>query len=222
MLPGGAKVRAVTLSHSGSNLFNGAPMDKQTQNERVSQLPTRLTLFRLACIPVVVICLYFKGPVSSFLAALFVGLAFITDILDGYFARKYGAVTVLGKFLDPMADKILVSLTMIMLIPLGRIYVWMVMVIIARELAITGLRGIAVSEGVVIQASSLGKYKTIFQCVAVIGLCLHYEYFRVDFHKVGMFFLWIAVILTIWSACAYFRNFYEVFFPKDNNSGRQE
>ncbi len=200
--------------------FSGASMDSKPQSDRVSQLPTRLTLFRVACIPAVVICLYLQGPVSSFLAALFVGLAFITDILDGYFARKYSAVTVVGKFLDPLADKILVSLTMIMLIPLGRIYVWVVMVIIARELAITGLRGIAVSEGVVIQASALGKYKTIFQSVALLGLCLHYEYFGVDFHKVGMFFLWIALILTIWSALAYFRNFYEVFFPESHKSDK--
>jgi len=189
-------------------------MNAQSPEERVSQLPIRLTLIRLVCIPAVVICLYLQGPVSSFLAALFVGMAFITDILDGYFARKYGAVTVLGKFLDPLADKILVCLTMIMLIPLGRIYVWMVMVIIARELAITGLRSIAVSEGVVIQASALGKYKTIFQSIAIIGLCLHYEYFGVNFHIVGMFFLWIAIFMTIWSGVAYFRHFYVVFFPK--------
>ena len=189
-------------------------MNAQSPEERVSQLPIRLTLIRLVCIPAVVICLYLQGPLSSFLAALFVGMAFITDILDGYFARKYGAVTVLGKFLDPLADKILVCLTMIMLIPLGRIYVWMVMVIIARELAITGLRSIAVSAGIVIQASALGKYKTIFQSVAIIGLCLHYEYFGVNFHTVGMFFLWIAIFMTIWSGVAYFRNFYVVFFPK--------
>ena len=189
-------------------------MNPQSPDERISQLPTRLTLIRVVCIPAVVICLYLKGPVSSFLAALFVGMAFITDILDGYFARKYGAVTTLGKFLDPLADKILVSLTMIMLIPLGRIYVWMVMVIIARELAITGLRSIAVDGGIVIQASALGKYKTIFQSVALVGLCLHYEYFGVDFQTVGMLFMWIAVLMTIWSGVAYFRNFYGVFFPK--------
>jgi CDP-diacylglycerol--glycerol-3-phosphate 3-phosphatidyltransferase len=129
----------------------------------------------MACIPIVIVCLYFPGRWGSFLATLFFGMAFITDILDGFYARKYEAVTVLGKFLDPLADKILVCSTMIMLITLGRIPVWVVILIIARELAITGLRSIAVSEGVVIQASSLGKYKTIFQSTATLGLMLHYD-----------------------------------------------
>jgi CDP-diacylglycerol--glycerol-3-phosphate 3-phosphatidyltransferase len=142
---------------------------------------------------------------------MFLGLAFITDILDGYFARKYGAVTVLGKFLDPLADKILVSSTMIMLIPLGRIPLWIVIIIIARELAVTGLRGIAVNEGIVVQASALGKYKTIFQVVALLGLCLHYTYFNIDFQVVGMTFLWGALILTVWSGLDYFRAVKQVF-----------
>jgi CDP-diacylglycerol--glycerol-3-phosphate 3-phosphatidyltransferase len=180
----------------------------------ISNLPNTLTIFRLVCIPLVVIFLYFPGRLASFLAGLFFGLAFITDILDGFFARKYGAVTVLGKFLDPLADKILVSVTMIMLIPLGRIPVWVVILIVARELAITGFRSIAVNEGVIIPASSLGKYKTIFQSIATIGLCLHYEFFGINFHPVGMFFLWIALILTFWSGWAYFQQFNKVFFPK--------
>jgi CDP-diacylglycerol--glycerol-3-phosphate 3-phosphatidyltransferase len=142
-------------------------------------------------------------------------MAFITDILDGFYARKYGAVTVLGKFLDPLADKILVSSTLIMLMALDRIPAWVVILIVARELAITGLRSIAVSEGVVIQASSLGKYKTIFQSVATLGLCLHYEYLKIDFHVVGMLFLWVALILTLWSGWAYLRQFNSVFFPEN-------
>lgn len=180
----------------------------------ISNLPNTLTIFRLVCIPVVIILLYFPGRWASFLAGLFFGLAFITDILDGFFARKYGAVTVLGKFLDPLADKILVSVTMIMLIPLERIPVWVVILIIAREFAITGFRSIAVNEGVIIPASSLGKYKTIFQSIATIGLCLHYEFFGINFHPIGMFFLWIALILTLWSGWAYFQEFSKVFFPK--------
>ena len=96
-------------------------------------LPNTLSLIRLVCIPVVVVCLLFPGRWGSFLAALFFGVAFITDFLDGYFARRYGDVTVLGKFLDPLADKILVTVTMIMLIPLQRIPAWMVMLIIVRS-----------------------------------------------------------------------------------------
>ena len=188
-------------------------MKGNPREEVKSNLPNRLTIIRLVCIPLVVICLYFPGRLASFLAAIFVGMAFITDILDGFFARRYGAVTVLGKFLDPLADKILVSVTMIMLIPLGRIPAWVVILIVAREIAVTGLRSIAVGEGIVIQASELGKYKTIFQSTAIIGLCLHYEYFDVDFHAVAMIFLWAALILTLWSGWAYFRQFNNVFFP---------
>lgn len=195
-------------------------MKKGTEEEVISNLPNTLTIIRLVCIPLVVICLIFPGKLGSFLAALFFGMAFVTDVLDGFFARRYGAVTVLGKFLDPLADKILVSVTMIMLIPLERIPAWMVMLIVAREMAITGLRTIAVNEGIVIQASALGKYKTIFQSLAIIGLSLHYEYFDINFHAVGMIFLWIALVFTLWSGWAYFREFRRVIFPKrGKNSG---
>jgi len=186
---------------------------KSRLRKDITNLPNTLTGIRLAFIPPLFILLNFQGRWASFFAALVFGLASITDILDGYFARKYGTVTVLGKFLDPLADKLLISITMIMLIPLDRIPVWVVIVIIAREMAVTGLRGIAVSEGIVIQAGTLGKYKTIFQSSAIAGLCLHYSYFDVDFHVVGMFFLWGALILTLWSGWEYFRQFKHVFFP---------
>jgi CDP-diacylglycerol--glycerol-3-phosphate 3-phosphatidyltransferase len=186
-----------------------------------SDLPNRLTIFRIVCIPLVILFLSFPGRWSSFLAALFIGMAFITDILDGYYARKYGAVTALGKFLDPLADKILVTISMIMLIPLGRIPILIVIIIIAREMAVTGLRSIAVTEGIVIQASKLGKYKTIFQATAILGLALHYEYFDVDFHLVGMLFLWAALILTLWSGWAYFNQFSKLFSSKKTNDNNK-
>lgn len=189
-------------------------MKKHRPRDVVFNLPNSLTYFRLLCIPLVIFCLYFDGRWASFFAAFFFGMAFVTDILDGFFARKYGEVTVLGKFLDPLADKILVLLTLIMLISIGRVPAWMVMLIIAREIAVTGLRGIAVSEGIVIQASPLGKYKTIFQASATIALCLHYDYFTIDLHSVGMVLFWIALLLTLWSGWDYFKGFYRVFFPK--------
>jgi CDP-diacylglycerol--glycerol-3-phosphate 3-phosphatidyltransferase len=188
-------------------------MKEEHQSKIILNLPNTLTLVRLISIPLVIICLSFKGRWGSFFAALFFGMAFVTDILDGYFARRYGAVTVVGKFLDPLADKILVCVTMIMLIPLGRTPAWMVMLIVAREIAVTGLRSVAASQGIIIQASSLGKYKTVFQATATIFLCLHYEYIGVDFHVVGMVFLWVALILTLWSGWDYFRGFYKLFFP---------
>jgi CDP-diacylglycerol--glycerol-3-phosphate 3-phosphatidyltransferase len=188
------------------------PMDTNSRHRVIFNLPNSLSLIRLACLPVVVISLSFQGRLGSFLAALFFGMAFLTDFFDGYFARRYGAVTVIGKILDPLADKILVILTMIMLIPLQRIPAWIVMVIVVRELAVTGLRSIAAVEGVVIQASSLGKYKTVFQCSATIALCLHYEYFGIDLHVVGMVLLWIALVFTLWSGWSYFHDFYQRFW----------
>lgn len=179
--------------------------------KRIANLPNALTGFRIACIPLVVLCLQFEGRMAAFLAALFFGLASITDFLDGFLARKYGNVTVFGKFLDPLADKILISLTMIALIPLDRIPPWIVMLIIAREMAITGLRAIAVSENIVIQASQLGKYKTIFQSVSLVGLCLHYSYLGIDFHFLGMILLYGALILTLWSGWDYFSHFKKLF-----------
>jgi CDP-diacylglycerol--glycerol-3-phosphate 3-phosphatidyltransferase len=101
-----------------------------------------------------------------------------------------------------------------MLIPLERVPAWMVVIIVAREIAVTGLRSAAVTEGIIIQASTLGKYKTFFQAVATIALCLHYEYFGVDFHMVGKVVLWLALILTLLSGWAYFKAFYTVFFPQ--------
>ncbi|HDZ23617.1 MAG TPA: CDP-diacylglycerol--glycerol-3-phosphate 3-phosphatidyltransferase [Desulfobacteraceae bacterium] len=187
---------------------------KASFREEVFNLPNSLTFFRIACIPLVLLFLKISGKTGSFLAALLLALAFITDMLDGYLARRYASVTTLGKFLDPLADKILVSVSMIMLIPLGRIPVWMVIVIIAREMAVTGLRGIAVSEGIVIQASSWGKYKTVFQCISLVGLCLHFTYLRINFHMVGMIFLWIALALTVWSGWDYFSQFSRKVFVK--------
>ncbi|RLB40011.1 MAG: CDP-diacylglycerol--glycerol-3-phosphate 3-phosphatidyltransferase [Deltaproteobacteria bacterium] len=180
----------------------------------ISRVPNILTFVRVAIIPPVVILLYFPGRIPSLLAGICLALAFVTDILDGFFARRYESVTTFGKFLDPLADKILVTVTMIMLIPLERIPVWMVIVIVARELAVTGLRGAAVREGIVIAARSLGKYKTIFQSIALVGLCIHYTYFGINFHELGIIVLWVALVLTIWSGWDYFRQFSRrVFSP---------
>jgi CDP-diacylglycerol--glycerol-3-phosphate 3-phosphatidyltransferase len=176
----------------------------------IFNLPNSLTLFRVACIPVLVLLLFFPNKLASFLAALVFALASISDLLDGFLARRQQLVTTFGKFLDPLADKLIVSAALIMLIPLGRAPAWMVVVIVGRELAITGLRSMAVSEGKVISADALGKKKMVFQIVAILGLLLHYEYFGVNFHAVGMFFLWLAVVLTLWSGVNYFRRFWDV------------
>ena len=185
----------------------------------IFNLPNSLTLFRIACIPVLVILLFFPHKATSFLAALVFALASISDLLDGFLARRQQLVTTFGKFLDPLADKLIVSSALIMLVPLGRAPAWMVVVIVGRELAITGLRSMAVSEGKVISADELGKKKMVFQIVAILGLLLHYEYFGINFHVVGMFFLWLAVALTLWSGINYFRRFWDVL---EENASKSE
>jgi CDP-diacylglycerol--glycerol-3-phosphate 3-phosphatidyltransferase len=139
-------------------------------------------------------------------------VACITDFLDGWLARRRGSTTALGQFLDPLADKLIVSASLIMMIshgPSPRVPAWMVVVIVLRELAVTGLRGIAVREGVVVPAQELGKYKMVFQMFAVEALLVHYVWavpgtpLRIDFHAAGMSFMWVALVLSVWSAVDY-------------------
>ena len=172
-------------------------------------VPNFLTILRILVIPFMVIFLFFPGKWAAFFATILFSIAAITDLLDGFIARRYDAVTFLGKALDPLADKLLITAALLMLIPLGRVPAWMALVIISREIAVTGLRGISANEGAIISASNLGKYKTIFQDTALIALLLHYEYVYIDFHVVGMFFLWIAMAVTLWSGIDYFYRFFK-------------
>jgi CDP-diacylglycerol--glycerol-3-phosphate 3-phosphatidyltransferase len=183
-------------------------------------LPNLLTLARIAAIPGVVILLLYDTRTTSFIAAAVFGAAAITDWLDGWLARKWQVVTVLGKFLDPLADKLIVMAALIMLIPHGRVPAWAVFLILAREMVVTGLRSIASSEGIVISASDLGKYKTIFQMTAIPGLLLHYDYywlfglrwelFHVDMHNFGIFYFYVAFFMTMWSGGDYLFKFFKV------------
>lgn len=191
-----------------------------SQQNQIMNLPNILTMMRIATIPLLAVLLMSPSRSAGFWAAAVFAIASITDWLDGYLARRMGIVTVFGKFLDPIADKLIVMAVLIMILPFDRVPAWMVLVILGREIIITGLRGIASTEGIVIQASDLGKFKTIFQLVALIGLTLHYNYswffgiphplLTVDMHNVGMFFLWIATILTIWSGVDYLIRFIKV------------
>jgi len=184
-------------------------------------LPNLLTLFRIFVTPLFfILFFYFPTKVFSLLASLLFALASLTDFLDGYIARRWHLETSLGKFLDPLADKLLVAVALIMLIPLDRVSSWMVAVIIGREILVTGLRVVAVTEGMVISASRLGKYKTVLQILSVICLLIHYEYqlniqssyFLINFHEMGLGLLWIAMFVTVWSGIDYFRKFFKQVF----------
>jgi CDP-diacylglycerol--glycerol-3-phosphate 3-phosphatidyltransferase len=172
--------------------------------------PNQLTLYRIASIPVLILLLLFSNKLSAFLAAIVFSAASVTDLLDGLFARRRGLESTFGKFLDPVADKLLISAALIMLIPHGRVPAWIAFVIIGREIAVTGLRAILAEKGVVMGAEQLGKYKTGFQVGAIIPLLIHYRYINIDFHGVGEVLLWIALILTLWSGAKYFMDFWDV------------
>jgi CDP-diacylglycerol--glycerol-3-phosphate 3-phosphatidyltransferase len=171
-------------------------------------LPNALTILRIMAIPIIVLLLFSPGKVVSFVASVIFLFAAITDGLDGYIARRQNIVTTLGKFLDPLADKLLVITSLIMLIHLGRVPAWIVAIIAGREMAVTGLRAIAINEGIIISASQLGKYKTLLQVIATTTLICHYSYYSIDFHNVGMIFVWAALALTVWSGLDYFRRFF--------------
>jgi CDP-diacylglycerol---glycerol-3-phosphate 3-phosphatidyltransferase len=180
----------------------------ETQRPSYKNLPNLLTMGRILAIPVVMVLLCFPGPWASFFGALCFALAGATDILDGFLARRQRAVTPFGKFMDPLADKLLVSAALIMLIPLDRVPAWMTVVIIGRELMVTGLRALAAAEGTILAPDRWGKTKTLLQMVAITALILHYPYQALDFQRVGIALLWLAMIVTVTSGVGYFTAFF--------------
>ncbi len=177
--------------------------------------PNAITLVRIAMIPVFLYFTYAESRVNSFVAGMVYAVTGTTDFLDGWIARKKGLVTVIGKFLDPLADKLIVMSALIMLVHLGRVAAWVVIVVMAREFMVTGLRTIAMSEGIVIAAGQEGKHKTAFQVAAITFLIIHYTYpvdafafsFDLDANRVGTLLLYASLVLSVWSAWTYFRNF---------------
>lgn len=192
-----------------------ASSDKLTTNTAgragtLWSLPNLLSMGRIAFTPLMIWLLTFPGrALSALVAGLFL-LACLSDWLDGYLARRDGTTSNLGRFLDPLADKILIVSGFIMLAALPRepsVPAWMVAVIAAREVAVTGLRAIAREEGVVMGAEALGKAKTTMEVVALFALMVHYTYGVFDFFAAGMVFLWIALILAVWSGVVYHLRF---------------
>jgi CDP-diacylglycerol--glycerol-3-phosphate 3-phosphatidyltransferase len=166
--------------------------------------PNQLTLFRIAAVPIIIIMMLFPNRICTLIAGLLFSAAAITDYLDGFLARKRGLVTTLGKVMDPVADKLLVSSAFIMLTALGWVPAWMACIIIGRELAVTGLRNIIAEKGEDLSASNLGKYKTGFQIAAIIPLMIHYPFLGLNVQIIGNLFLWGALVFTIWSGADYF------------------
>jgi CDP-diacylglycerol---glycerol-3-phosphate 3-phosphatidyltransferase len=170
-------------------------------------LPNTITMLRIVIIPVLFLLLLSPGPTGSIIIAGLFIIAALTDLLDGYIARKYEIVTTVGKFLDPIADKLIVNAAMILMIPTGRVPAWIAVVTIMRDIVVDGVRSIASSEGVVIAASPLGKRKTLTQIVALSALMIHYPLFGIDAHAVGTVILYVALVLTIISGIDYLQKF---------------
>jgi CDP-diacylglycerol---glycerol-3-phosphate 3-phosphatidyltransferase len=169
-------------------------------------LPNLITAFRILLVPVLVLLLQRTSRSASVLAAMTFFLACWSDFFDGYLARRHGITSSLGKLLDPLADKLIVMTALVMLAAMPRhprVPAWMVVLIVGRELAVTSLRAVASGEGIVLAAEELGKYKTIFQMLALHGLLLHYSILGVDFFAGGMYFLWPSMILSLWSGIDY-------------------
>ena len=166
--------------------------------------PNLLTLFRIAAVPIIIILMLFPNRFCVFVAALLFSAAAITDYLDGFYARKRDMVTTLGKIMDPVADKLLVSSAFIMLAALNWVPSWIVCIIIGRELAVTGLRNIIAEKGEDLSASNLGKFKTGFQIAAIIPLMIHFPFLGLNVQAIGNLFLWGALVFTIWSGADYF------------------
>ncbi len=175
--------------------------------------PNMLTGLRFAMIPLLVVLLMWEQTTLIALIAWAVfALAAFTDWLDGYLARKFECETVLGKLMDPLADKLLVTAGLIMLIPLGRIPAWVCLIIIGREIFITGLRGLAASTGKVVAADNLGKIKSNFQYYGVGLLIFPLNVLPISYqYEFARGLIYISLVLSIWSAVNYTYNLRDIF-----------
>ncbi len=178
------------------------------EGREIINLPNSITLLRIFIIPVLFLVLSNPGRTLSLTIGVLFLLAALTDLLDGYIARRFEIVTKTGKLLDPIADKIIVSTAMILMIPTGRIPAWIVAVIVMRDFVVDGIRHVASASGLIIQASKLAKQKTVSQVAAITALLIHYPLFGADAHAVGIFILYISLFLTLWSGMDYLLKFY--------------
>jgi len=183
-------------------------------------VPNLLTGCRFVIVPVL---LYLLQPGEGELFALIAFFLFcigaLTDLADGYLARKHGIESVLGKLMDPLADKMLVATPLVMLIPMGRIPAWVSLLIIARELAVTGLRGLAAASGIVVSASGLGKVKSTFQYTALCILIFPAALLSIPhLYDVGRIILYVSLLLTLWSGFDYFIRFQNIYLNPPSGS----
>lgn len=193
-------------------------------------IPNLLTFGRIVMIP---LCLWFLDqdtPRSGFWSAIVFTLAALTDVLDGYLARKLNVVSVLGKLIDPLADKLIVMACLVWMVQMGRIPTWVVIVLLAREFSITALRSVAASEGVIISAGQEGKTKTALQMIGIIALLAGYPYHLdygivdlgvVDLARVGRVLVYLSLFFSVASAAQYVGLFAQAVDAKEQKRGNE-
>lgn len=202
-----------------------------TLKEELVNLPNLITYLRILVIPVFLWFTWRGDPFSSFVAAaLFTGAA-VSDILDGWLARRMNLVSIIGKFADPLADKLIVTAALVMLAQMGRIEAWLVILLLSRELIVSGLRQIAVGEGLVIAAGQGGKWKTALQLSGIIGVLVHYTWpvdlivvraWPFDFQLVGEWLLVLSLVPSLFSAIQYFGAFLEAVTARERAGERRD
>src|SRR5499427_10325577 len=183
-----------------------------------TNLPNLVTMGRVVLVPFVLFFIDNFSPLRSFIASLLYLGAAAGDALDGYLARSRGQVSMLGKFLDPLADKLIVTAVLVFMVELGRVPAWVVVVLLARDFAINGLRSVASAQGLVIAASDSGKIKTALQLVAIMMLLIYFRYpvlgtnIMLDYARVGKYVLWISMVVSVISGAQYMRDFFAAAF----------
>jgi len=194
-------------------------------------IPNLLTFGRIVMIPLCLWLLDKDTPKTGVWSALVFTAAALTDVIDGYLARKLGVESVFGKLLDPLADKLIVMACLVWMVPMGRIPAWVVIIVLAREISVTGLRGVAASEGVVISAGQEGKTKTALQMIGIIMLLAGYPYHLsllgfdlgvVDFVHIGQVLIYLSLIFSVASAAQYVTLFAQAVEAKDEKQRQSD
>jgi len=176
----------------------------------------KVTLARIALIPVFIVLLYFDTYWTNIVATVIYTFTALTDLVDGYLARKYDQVTDLGKILDPVADKMLVTAALVLLVEMGRLEAVVVIVLIGRDLMISALRNVAASKGTVIAAGRGGKVKTVIQMIGVGCIIWKNSLLGLDILLIGKIIVYVSVIFSLHSAWVYYRNFANAQMVKEN------
>jgi len=198
---------------------------RKSLKDELLNVPNLITYVRVLVIPLFLWFTWRGDPFSSFLAAALFTFAAVSDIVDGWLARRMNLVSIIGKFMDPLADKLIVTAALVMLAQMGRIEAWLVILLLSRELIVSGLRQIAVGEGLVIAAGQGGKWKTALQLSGIVGVLVHYTYvvdfwvvrdYPFDFQLVGEWLLLLSLAPSLVSAVQYFGAFLSAVTAKEH------